>query len=206
VSIQLTEKYRPKNLEECVLPKRIREPLEKLIKTGSLGHLCFYGKAGIGKTATAEAIIKELKTENTYIVNASQDNSALFIETRLINFFYTSSLLSGRKIVLLDEADNLTDNAQKMLKVPLEKTSHLVDVIFCCNDFNKINDAIKSRCLCFNFNLSPKEDDEVKDSILNRLLDIVKKEKLGLNKKQIEEIYIDCNSDMRKMIRVLSIT
>jgi DNA polymerase III delta prime subunit len=93
-----------------------------------------------------------------------------------------------------------------MLKVPLEKTSHLVDVIFCCNDFNKINDAIKSRCLCFNFNLSPKEDDEVKDSILNRLLDIVKKEKLGLNKKQIEEIYIDCNSDMRKMIRVLSIT
>lgn len=204
MSVQLTEKYRPKNLKECVLPNRIRNPLEKRIKTGSLGHLCFYGKAGIGKTATAEAIINELKTENTYIVNASQDNSALFIK-KLIEFFHTGSLVSGRKIVLLDEADNLTDNAQKMLKVPLEKTSHLVDVIFCCNDFSKINDAIKSRCLCFNFNLSPKEDDEVKDSIINRLLDIVKKEKLGLNKTQIEEIYIDCNSDFRKMIKVLQI-
>ncbi len=204
MSVQLTEKYRPKNLKECVLPNRIRNPLEKRIKTGSLGHLCFYGKAGIGKTATAEAIINELKTENTYIVNASLDNSALFIK-KLIEFFSTGSLVSGRKIVLLDEADNLTDNAQKMLKVPLEKTSHLVDVIFCCNDFNKINDAIKSRCLCFNFNLSPKEDDEVKESIINRLLEIVKKEKLGLNKKQIEEIYIDCNSDFRKMIKVLQI-
>jgi DNA polymerase III delta prime subunit len=206
VSIQLTEKYRPKNIKECVLPNRIRNPLEKQIKKGSLGHLCFYGKAGIGKTATAEAIIKELKTENTFIVNASQDNSALFIETKLIKFLYSGSLVSGRKIVLLDEADNLTDNAQKMLKVPLEKTSHLVDVIFCCNDFNKINDAIKSRCLCFNFNLSPKEDDEVKDSIVNRLLEIVKKEKLGLSKKQIEEIYIDCNGDIRKMIKVLTIS
>jgi replication-associated recombination protein RarA len=59
VSVQLTEKYRPKNLKECVLPNRIRNPLEKRIKTGSLGHLCFYGKAGIGKTATAEAIAAE---------------------------------------------------------------------------------------------------------------------------------------------------
>lgn len=205
MSTQLTEKYRPKNLKECVLPDRIRKPLEKLIKTGQLGHLCFYGKAGIGKTATAEAIIKELKTENEYIVNASLDNSALFTK-KLIEFFSTGSLVSGRKIVLLDEADNLTDNAQKMLKVPLEKTSHLVDVIFCCNDFSKINDAIKSRCLCFNFNLSPKEDDEVKESIIKRLFEIVKKEKLGLNKEQLEEIYIDCNGDMRKMIKVLTVS
>ena len=203
MSNSLTEKYRPTCLDECILPERIKKPLEKLIKRGQLGHLIFYGKPGNGKTSTAMALIKELKSENVYIVNASLNNSADFISKALAHF--GTGIYDGRRIIILEEADNLTENAQKILKKPLEDMAAVYDVIFCLNDFDKIDNAIKSRCNSFCFDIKKEEEDKIKKLVIKRFLNISKKEKISIKKSDIEEIYADNNGDIRAMLKKLEL-
>lgn len=203
MSSTLTEKYRPTCLDECILPERIKKPLEKLVKRGQLGHLIFYGKPGNGKTSAAMALIKELKSENVYIVNASLNNSADFISKALANF--GTGVYDGRRIIILEEADNITENAQKILKKPLEDMAAVYDVIFCLNDFDKIDNAIKSRCSSFCFDIKKEEEDEIKKLVVKRFLGISKKEKISIKKSDIEEIYADNNGDIRAMLKKLEL-
>jgi len=203
MSNSLTEKYRPTCLDECILPERIKKPLEKLIKRGQLGHLIFYGKPGNGKTSTAMALIKELKSENVYIVNASLNNSADFISKALAHF--GTGIYDGRRIIILEEADNLTENAQKILKKPLEDMAAVYDVIFCLNDFDKIDNAIKSRCNSFCFDIKKEEEDKIKKLVIKRFLNISKKEKISIKKSDIEDIYADNNGDIRAMLKKLEL-
>ena len=199
----LTEKYRPTCLDECILPERIKKPLEKLVKRGQLGHLIFYGKPGNGKTSAAMALIKELKSENVYIVNASLNNSADFISKALAHF--GTGIYDGRRIIILEEADNLTENAQKILKKPLEDMAAVYDVIFCLNDFDKIDNAIKSRCNIFCFDIKKEEEDKIKKLVIKRFLNISKKEKISIKKSDIEDIYADNNGDIRAMLKKLEL-
>ena len=199
----LTEKYRPTCLDECILPERIKKPLEKLVKRGQLGHLIFYGKPGNGKTSAAMALIKELKSENVYIVNASLNNSADFISKALAHF--GTGIYDGRRIIILEEADNLTENAQKILKKPLEDMAAVYDVIFCLNDFDKIDNAIKSRCNSFCFDIKKEEEDKIKKLVIKRFLNISKKEKISIKKSDIEDIYADNNGDIRAMLKKLEL-
>lgn len=203
MSSTLTEKYRPTCLDECILPERIKKPLEKLVKKGQLGHLIFYGKPGNGKTSTAMALIKELKTENFIEINGSLDNSVDYLKESLPG--WGAGIYDGRRIIFIDEADNLTENAQKLLKVPLEKYAGLFDVIFCLNDFDKIDNAIKSRCSSFCFDIKKEEEDEIKKLVVKRFLGISKKEKISIKKSDIEEIYADNNGDIRAMLKKLEL-
>ncbi|MBC8435363.1 MAG: AAA family ATPase, partial [Proteobacteria bacterium] len=167
MSINLAEKYRPNKLSECVLPSRIRSKLEKLVKRKDLGHLIFYGSAGIGKTATAQALIKELSPDDNIEVNASEDNSVDFIQKTIVRGMTTISLYGNKRIIFLDEADGLTEKAQKLLRVPMEKYSKNNSLILCFNDASKIIEPIKSRCLKLDFNIKPKEEEEVGNPVAN---------------------------------------
>jgi replication factor C small subunit len=199
----LTEKYRPTCLDECILPERIKKPLEKLVKRGQLGHLIFYGKPGNGKTSTAMALIKELKSENFVEINGSLDNSVDFIKQSMPQ--WGAGLYNGRRIIFFDEADNLTENAQKILKVPLEKYAGIFDIIFCVNDFDKIDNAIKSRCTSFFFDIKEDEEDKIKKLVVKRFLSISKKEKISIKKSDIEDIYFENNGDIRAMLKKLEL-
>ena len=201
MSVNLAEKYRPNKLSECVLPSRIRSKLEKLVKRKDLGHLIFYGSAGIGKTATAKALIKELAPDDNTIINASQDNSVDFIEKYIVKGMTTVSLYGNKRIILLDEADGLTEKAQKLLRVPMETMSGHNSLIFCFNDASKIIEPIKSRCLELDFNIKPKEEEEVGKELVKRFSKICKKEAIKLSNNAIQEIIENNWFDVRKMLK-----
>ena len=136
-------------------------------------------------------------------INGSLDNSVDYLKESLPG--WGAGIYDGRRIIFIDEADNLTENAQKLLKVPLEKYAGLFDVIFCLNDFDKIDNAIKSRCNSFCFDIKKEEEDEIKKLVIKRFLSISKKEKKSVKKSDIEEIYSENNGDIRAMLKKLEL-
>jgi DNA polymerase III delta prime subunit len=202
--IPLTEKYRPSKLSECVLPLRISKRLEKW-KLKQPNHLIFYGKAGVGKTSAALALAKELAPDDYIIINASKDNDDNFINSYVTKLMRGISLYGQKRIIILDESDRLTENAQTSLRRPLEEFSHLCSIIFTFNYDDKVIEPIKSRCLEFDFNLEDNEKDEVKKSLIKRLKIIIEKEKKDISKKELDLIVNSKFPDMRRCLNELEV-
>ena len=200
----LTEKYRPKKLSECVLPYRIKSKLEKW-KNKMPMHLIFYGDAGIGKTSTAIALAEQLAKYDYSIINASKDNSDNFINNHVAKLMSGISLYGGKRIIILDESDRLTENAQTSLRRPLEEFEHLCSVIFTYNYNNHIIQPLKSRCFEFDFNIKQDEKDEFYKILKRRLRTIIKKEKINISTKELNEIINSNSPDIRKMVNQLEL-
>ena len=199
----LTEKYRPKKLSECVLPYRIKSKLEKW-KNKMPMHLIFYGNAGTGKTSTAIALAKQLAENDYSIINASKDNSDSFINNYITRLMSGVSLYGGKRIIILDESDRLTENAQTSLRKPLEDYGHLCSVIF-TNNYDHIIEPIKSRCFEFDFNIKQDEKDEFYKCLKRRLRTIIKKEDINISTKELNEIIKSNCPDIRKMVNQLEL-
>ena len=199
----LTEKYRPKKLSECVLPYRIKSKLEKW-KNKMPMHLIFYGNAGTGKTSTAIALAKQLAEYDYSIINASKDNSDNYINNFVAKLMSGISLYGGKRIIILDESDRLTENAQTSLRRPLEDYGHLCSIIF-TNNYDNIIEPIKSRCFEFDFNIKQDEKDEFYKILKRRLRTIIKKEKINISTKELNKIINSNSPDIRKMINQLEL-
>ena len=199
----LTEKYRPKKLSECVLPYRIKSKLEKW-KNKMPMHLIFYGEAGIGKTSTAIALAEQLAKHSYNIINASKDNSDNYINNYITRLMSGVSLYGGKRIIILDESDRLTENAQTSLRKPLEDYGHLCSVIF-TNNYDHIIEPIKSRCFEFDFNIKQDEKDEFYKCLKRRLRTIIKKEDINISTKELNEIIKSSCPDIRKMVNQLEL-
>ena len=199
----LTEKYRPKKLSECVLPYRIKSKLEKW-KNKMPMHLIFYGNAGTGKTSTAVALAKQLAKDDYTIINASKDNSDNYINNYITRLMSGVSLYGGKRIIILDESDRLTENAQTSLRKPLEDYGHLCSVIF-TNNYDNIIEPIKSRCFQFDFNIKQDEKDEFYKCLKRRLRTIIKKEDINISAKELNEIIKSNCPDIRKMVNQLEL-
>ena len=199
----LTEKYRPRKLSECVLPYRIKSKLEKW-KNKMPMHLIFYGNAGTGKTSTAVALAKQLAKDDYTIINASKDNSDNYINNYVAKLMCTVSFYGGKKIIILDESDRLTENAQTSLRKPLEDYGHLCSIIF-TNNYDNIIEPIKSRCFEFDFNIKQDEKDEFYKCLKRRLRTIIKKEDINISTKELNEIIKSNYPDIRKMVNQLEL-
>jgi DNA polymerase III delta prime subunit len=199
----LTEKYRPKKLSECVLPYRIKSKLEKW-KNKMPMHLIFYGNAGTGKTSTAIALAKQLAENDYSIINASKNNSDIYINNYITRLMSGVSLYGGKRIIILDESDRLTENAQTSLRKPLEDYGHLCSVIF-TNNYDNIIEPIKSRCFEFDFNIKQDEKDEFYKCLKRRLRTIIKKEDINISTKELNEIIKSSCPDIRKMVNQLEL-
>jgi len=201
----LTEKYRPKKLSECILPLRISNKLENW-KRNKPNHLIFYGSAGIGKTSTAIALAEEISKDNYVIINASKDNSVDFINGYFLKLISCGSLVAGKKTIILDEADQLTEKAQTSLRRPLEEFSQICTVIFTFNYDEKIIEPLKSRCFQFNFNISNNDEkNEMKKICKKRLRKIIKREKINISNSELDEVVYQNYADIRKCINQLEL-
>ena len=155
------EKYRPNDVQSCVLPKQLKKTLLEFVAAGELPNVTFSGGPGIGKTTAAKALLDELGL--TYMmVNGSEESGIDVLRTKIKNFASTVSLHGGRKYLILDEADYLNpQSTQPALRGFIEEFSANCGFILTCNYVNRIIPALISRCPTYDFSLPTDEKQEL---------------------------------------------
>jgi DNA polymerase III delta prime subunit len=190
------EKYRPSTLDEIVLDKSTKNYFNKVQRDKNIPNVLFVGKPGIGKTSLAKIIVKDiLKCQYLYI-NASDENGIDTIRTKVLNFAQTKSLFGQIKVIVLDECDGLSIDAQKALRNSIEEYHDLTRFILTANYKHKIIPALQSRCQIFDINYD-------KNEYLTKLISIVKAEEIKINKENFTNIVNSCYPDFRKGINTL---
>lgn len=204
-----TEKYRPHKLDEIVGQTEIVERLKAYVASKEMPHLLFSGPAGVGKTTAAMALAKELFTDlsqDFLELNASDERGIDIMRTKsqqrneatsLKDFARTRPIHGDFKIIFLDEADALTNDAQTALRRTMEQYTQTCRFILSCNYSSKIIDPIQSRCSIFRFSRLSK--DEVK-SYLKRILEA---EKIKYEEKGLEAVMYVTEGDMRRATNTL---
>jgi len=200
------EKYRPKVLSEIVNQKEIIGSLSALIKDPTdMPHLLFSGSAGVGKTTTALCIARQVLGEYvrdyTLELNASDERGIGMVREKVKKFSrYAGMAEVPFKIIILDEADEMTSDAQTALRRIIEDTARYCRFILIANNISKIIDPIQSRCATFKFTSIPEED------IISHLENIAKKEKVKTEKKGLKAIYDYSEGDLRHAINIMQAT
>ena len=176
------QKYRPKTIDECILPEETKQMVKELVLKGEIPHMLFAGGPGMGKTTLAYAIANELNSDVMYI-NASLENGIDMLRTKIQSFASTVSLSDdGPKIVILDEADGLTGAIQGALKGFLEAFSSNCRFIFTANHKHKIIEPIHSRCTTIDFKIKKAEKGKLLVAILRRICQILDHEGVKYDK------------------------
>ena len=215
--LPFVEKYRPNTLDQIISQDDIIKTLKKFLNKNSLTHLLFYGTAGTGKTTCAKAIANFLygnqRTGNILELNASDERGIDIVKEQrnglgragssFSNFSLSENNLKNNffKLVILDEADMMTTDAQSALRRIMEKYTNNVRFILICNQIHKIHPAVQSRCMRFRFR--PIKNEEC----LNRLKEICKYENIKYDNDSILKTVIQMGDrDMRKMLNLLEAT
>ena len=189
------EKYRPQTLEEYVGNETIKNKIADYLKQGSIQNLLFHGVAGTGKTTLAKLIAKNLNCDLLYI-NASDERGIDTIRDKIIPFASSMSF-NDVKIVILDEADYITPQAQATLRNVIESCSKTTRFIFTCNYLERIISPLQSRCQTFE--ITPPSKQEVN----NKCQDILTKEQTFYTEDEISDIIDTHYPDIRKIINTL---
>eukprot|EP00656_Telonema_subtile_P038905 TRINITY_DN44067_c0_g1_i1.p1 TRINITY_DN44067_c0_g1~~TRINITY_DN44067_c0_g1_i1.p1 ORF type:complete len:339 (-),score=96.06 TRINITY_DN44067_c0_g1_i1:54-1070(-) len=199
------EKYRPASLDEVVSQEDIIQTLTKLVENKKMPHLLFYGPPGTGKTSTIHAIAKQQYGNNmasmVLQLNASDDRGIGVVRNQIKEFASTRMVFSsGAKLIILDEADAMTNDAQMALRRVIEKYTKNVRFCIICNYVSKIIPALQSRCTRFRF--SPLSGDH----IVNRLEQIIAAENITVEQGAIEALIRLGKGDMRRCVNILQST
>ena len=197
----LTEKYRPKTIDEIALPKRIKDMLSKGIRTNML----FYGTQGTGKTSTAKLMVKQFGHNYMYI-NCSKETGIDTIRERISNFCMTSSLTqskNGLKVVIMDEMDGMSTQAYQALRGCIEEFACNTRFVATCNFVSKVPEPIQSRFECISFDFEDEEMKEVKIACVYRIKEICDKEGVGIEKEAISALIKNNFPDMRSIVNKL---
>jgi replication factor C small subunit len=201
-----SEKYRPKKLSEVVDQKEIIKGISNLIKSPDIPHMLFAGPAGVGKTTTALCITMELLGEewrkNTLELNASDERGIKMVRERVKEFAASIKLAGDKefgkpKIIILDEADEMTSEAQTALRRIIEDSARTTRFVIICNYLSQIIEPIQSRCVVFRFTRLPKED------VIDHLKMICEQQEVKYEEKALAQIYEATGGDLRHSINIM---
>eukprot|EP01038_Epipyxis_sp_PR26KG_P009764 gene9764-13135_t len=199
------EKYRPKSLDELIAHEEIIQILNKLIDNNKLPHLLFHGPPGTGKTSTIIACAKKMYGEKyssmTLELNASDDRGIDVVRNQIKEFAGTMKLFSsGVKLIILDEADAMTSDAQAALRRVIEKYTSNTRFCMICNYVNKIIPALQSRCTRFRF--APLKPDQIR----SRLNGVILSERVNATNEGKQAILELACGDLRRVLNLLQST
>ncbi len=196
------EKYRPKTIEECILPDGIKKTFRDFLSSGEIPNMLLSGPPGIGKTTVAKALCNQLGAD-FYVINGSDEGRFLdTVRNNAKNFASTVSLTSEskHKVIIIDEADNTTSDVQLLLRASIEEFSKNCRFIFTCNYKNKIIDPLHSRCSVVDFSVNKKDKPTIAAQFFSRINHILDKENIKSDKKVVAELISKHFPDWRRVL------
>jgi DNA polymerase III delta prime subunit len=196
------EKYRPKTIQECILPESIKKTFLDFLDKGEVPNLLLAGPAGCGKTTVAKALCNQLGVD-VYVINGSDEGRFLdTVRNNAKNFASTVSLSSQskHKVIIIDEADNTTPDVQLLLRASIEEFSNNCRFIFTCNYKNKIIEPLHSRCAVIEFGIKGKQKQEIATCFFKRLNTILEQEKVDTDKKVLAQLINKHFPDWRRVL------
>jgi DNA polymerase III delta prime subunit len=197
------EKYRPRSISEVILPADLKKTFQTFVEQENIPNLLLTGRAGMGKTTIARAMMEELGC-NYMIINGSLYGNIDTLRTEIVAFASSVSLTGGRKYVILDEADYLNPNStQPALRNFMEEYSKNCGFILTCNYKNRIIPELHSRCSIVEFKISQQDKPELASVFYKRVMDILKKEGVDSDPKAVAEVVKKYFPDFRRVLNEL---
>ena len=197
------EKYRPKTVEETILPSELKATFQQFVDQKNIPNLILSGTAGVGKTTIARAMLEQLECDYI-VVNGSMNGNIDTLRNEILNFASAISLSGGRKYVILDEADYLNANStQPALRNFMEEFSRNCGFILTCNFKNRIIEPLHSRCSVVDFKISKKDMAKLAGQFFKRVQNILKTENINFDPAVVAEIINKYIPDWRRVINEL---
>ena len=197
------EKYRPKTIEECVLPDALKQTLSEFISKGDIPNLILSGGPGVGKTTAAKAMLDELGLTYMFI-NGSEESGIDVLRTKIKNFASTVSLHGGRKYLILDEADYLNpQSTQPALRGFIEEFHKNCGFILTCNYKNRLIPPLHSRCSVVDFTVPKSEKKELAEQFFRRVMNVLVIEEVKFEPKAVAEVINKFFPDWRRVLNEL---
>jgi len=198
-----TEKYPPQTIEDCILPKRLKEVFQQYASQKQIPNLLLTGSAGVGKTTVAKALCQEVGCDYL-VINGSDESGIDTFRVKIKNYASSMSFTGGRKVIIIDEADYLNPNStQPALRNAIEEFASNCSFIFTCNYKNRIIEPLHSRCAVIEFGLKNGEKMKMATEFLKKTEFILQTEKIEFDKKVVAELVTKHFPDFRRVINEL---
>ena len=197
------EEYRPKTIDDCILPSSLKTLFKSSIDKGELSNLLFSGTPGIGKTTVAKALCDQLNCD-WIMINGSEEGGIDVLRDKIKNFASTVSLSGGKKVVILDEADYLNpQSTQPALRGFIEEFHKNCRFILTCNFKNRIIEPLHSRFSNIEFKINAKDKPKLASKLFERTISILKENNVDYNDKVLAQLVKKHFPDFRKVINEL---
>ena len=197
------EQYRPKTIDDCILPDSLKNLFSSFIKKGELSNMLFSGTPGIGKTTVAKALYEQMNCD-WIMINGSEEGGIDVLRNKIKNFASTVSLSGGKKVVILDEADYLNpQSTQPALRGFVEEFHKNCRFILTCNFKNRIIEPLHSRFSNIEFKVNPKDKPKLASRLFERAVYILKEQNVSYEDKVLVELITKHFPDFRKLINEL---
>lgn len=196
------EKYRPLKIADCIITKALKSTFQGIVDSGEVPHLLLVGGAGSGKTTVARAICKELDLDYIFI-NASRERGIDEVRNRIASYASAVSFEGKRKVIILDEADSLTTEAQLALRAAMEEFTKNCSFILTCNFKNKLIEPIHSRCCVKDFRIPKDEKQDLIAQMYKRIVQILEIEQIKFEPKVLAAVVVKYYPDFRRTVNEL---
>jgi len=197
------EEYRPKTIDDCILPQSLKTLFTSFIQKGELSNILLSGPPGIGKTTVAKALCDQLNCD-WIMINGSEEGGIDVLRNKIRNFASTVSLSGGKKVVILDEADYLNpQSTQPALRGFIEEFHKNCRFILTCNFKNRLIDPLHSRFSTIEFRINPKDKPKLASKLFERAVYILKEQNVDFEEPVLAELIKKHFPDFRKLINEL---